>query len=355
LLKALLLISVFLSLCAYLPSAAFLAASLLFGAWSLILWRRFRPDLEKGFQSLPAHIRRIRDALLKDGVRWLLPVTRLVMDIGSEVGRIQAFGIYVRNRFFTRPVILTFHDIRASETTDSAEPDEYTCSGQQFLQMIEDARREGRWVVPLTEITRRLRTSPASLSFERVVAVTFDDGYRSVHGFLKKNLSLGDTAVAVFIPTRMLGKVNEWDRCRGSKPRAIMTCEAARELSSMGVTIGSHTRSHADLLSMKDSQAQSEIEGSLDDLKGNFMQKHDDDVLLSYPYGRHDQHIIRMVSEAGYAAAFTNLPGHLAPGMNQWQIPRFTVRDGMTWSDIRKASRKLWMREFARDLRRHIT
>ena len=355
LLKALLLISVFLSLCAYLPAAAFLAASLLFGAWLLILWRRFRPDLEKGFQSLPAHIRRIRDELLKDGVRWLLPVTRLVMDIGSEVGRIQAFGIYVRNRFFTRPVILTFHDVRVSETADSAEPDEYTCSGQQFLQMIEDARREGRWVVPLTEITRRLRTSPASLSFERVVAVTFDDGYRSVHGFLKRNLSNGDPAVAVFMPTEMIGKVNEWDVRRGSTPREIMGHEDAQELIRMGVTIGSHTRSHADLLSIPEPQARFEIEGSLDDLRNNFMLQQNDDLLFSYPYGRHDQHLIRMVSEAGYAAAFTNLPGNLSPGMNRWQIPRFTVRDGMKWSDIRKASRELWMREFARDLKHQVT
>jgi len=120
----------------------------------------------------------------------------------------------------------------------------------------------------------------------------------------------------------------------------------------MGVTIGSHTRTHADLLAVSDARAQSEIVGSLDDLRGNVLQNRDEDVLFSYPYGRYDQRVVRIVSEAGYAAAFTNLPGHLSPGISRWQIPRFTVRDGMAWSDIRDASRRLWLRELAKDLRR---
>jgi len=352
LLKVVLLISALTTVGAYLPSVAVLAVPLLAAVWSLVLWRQARPDRPSGLQPLTPEIRGIRDELLKGGVRWLLPVTRLVMDTGSEVGRIRAFCLYLRNRFFTRPIVLTFHDIRVARDAGPDAPNEYSCSERQYLTIIEDARRAGRWIVPLPEMTRRLETSPASLSFEQVVSVTFDDGYASVHELLKRTISYGDAAVTVFVPTGMLDRKNDWDNRGGATPGTVMSREAARELASMGVTIGSHTRTHADLLAVTDARAQSEIVGSLDDLRGNVLQNRDEDVLFSYPYGRYDQRVVRIVSEAGYAAAFTNLPGHLSPGISRWQIPRFTVRDGMAWSDIRDASRRLWLRELAKDLRR---
>ncbi len=354
------LLKVFLLACAmmtagvYLPSVTVLAVPLLAVAWFLVLWRRNRPDPSNGGPPLPSDIRKIRDALLEGSSRWLLPVTRCVMDLGSEAGRMKAFCIYLRNRFLTKPIILTFHDVRDAAAAGPGEPGDYTCSGQQVLRMIEDARLEGRWIVPLSELTRRLQAFPASLFFEQVVSVTFDDGYVSVHDFLKENLSSGDAAVTVFIPTGMLGNGNAWDSREGASPRAIMTREAAQELASMGVAIGSHTRTHADLLAVREAQARSEIKGSLDDLRETILQNRCEPPLFSYPYGRHDQRIIRMVAEAGYAAAFTNLPGHLSPGLSRWQIPRFTVRDGMEWSDIRDASRRLRLRELAKDLRRLV-
>jgi peptidoglycan/xylan/chitin deacetylase (PgdA/CDA1 family)/GT2 family glycosyltransferase len=351
LLKVLLMSAAVLSLGVSLPAAAVLAVPLFFGAWSVLLLRRFLPGLSREFNALPADIRRVKDELLKGAVRWLLPVTRLVMDIGSEVGRIQAFGIYVRNRFFTRPVILAFHDIRPSEAAEPAKQDDYTCSVRQFLQMIEDARREGRRVVPLTEITRRLRTSPASLSFERVAAVTFDDGYRSVHALLSRALSDGAIAVSVFLPTALAGSLNVWDVSRTSDRREIMTSREADDLRRMGATIGAHTRSHADLLDLSARDARREIEGSFDDLKKHVALPGDGEILFSYPYGRYNQGMIDFVREAGFTAAFTNLPGHPYPGMNRWRIPRFTVRSGMTWADVRSQSRALWLRELAREIR----
>ncbi len=100
----------------------------------------------------------------------------------------------------------------------------------------------------------------------------------------------------------------------------------ARELLSAG-EVGAHTRTHPLLPMLDDASASAEIRGSRDDvarLVGAPARS------FAYPFGMRgsfDRRTVRMVREAGFDAAFVNVPGLVRRGTNRFMIPRVAVGD----------------------------
>lgn len=94
-----------------------------------------------------------------------------------------------------------------------------------------------------------------------------------------------------------------------------------------GMTVGAHTRTHAQLSTLDDAALVDEIEGCRADLAAKLNAPID---LLSYPFGTSedvDDRCGRRAAQAGFAAAFINAPGHAHTSRDPYALPRYLVRD----------------------------
>jgi peptidoglycan/xylan/chitin deacetylase (PgdA/CDA1 family) len=143
----------------------------------------------------------------------------------------------------------------------------------------------------------------------RVFSVTFDDGYRSVvERALPVLDELGVTA-AVFVPTDFIGGASAvWpgtDHWLGT-PHADELCPMSwddlRLLIEHGWEVGSHSRSHARLVQLADTDLNEELAGSRTELENQLARPC---TTLAYPYGEADERVIAAAAAAGYRAACT--------------------------------------------------
>ena len=88
---------------------------------------------------------------------------------------------------------------------------------------------------------------------------------------------------------------------------AVHTWTELRQLASEGVTLGAHTRTHPALTRLPVADARAEIEGSRDDL---MRQLGATPRVFAYPFGDHDDAVVRLVRDAGFDLAVTCSDGH---------------------------------------------
>ena len=77
------------------------------------------------------------------------------------------------------------------------------------------------------------------------VAVTFDDGYRSVMEHAAPVLNRLSIPATVFIPTKWIGLHNMWDRPYAC-PLDILGADELVEVEKMGIRVESHGHAHID-------------------------------------------------------------------------------------------------------------
>jgi hypothetical protein len=117
-------------------------------------------------------------------------------------------------------------------------------------------------------------------------------------------------------------------RRRGDDSRRAMTAEELRTLVADGlIEVGAHTRTHACLSSLGETEQRREIEGSQEALAriigrpiGSF----------AYPFGGgqdYDDGTVGLVRDAGFSAACANRPGRATCLSDPHQLPRWVVRD----------------------------
>jgi peptidoglycan/xylan/chitin deacetylase (PgdA/CDA1 family) len=163
-------------------------------------------------------------------------------------------------------------------------------------------------------LTSALGDPPA----ERVVAVTFDDAYRSVRELawpiLDRLGMVGSVYVATDWPDRL--EPMRWpgiDQWIGGPHEAELTGMGWAELGELadaGWEIGSHTRSHPRLPELDEDRLDYELAGSREACEAGLGRRCD---TLAYPYGAVDERVIRAVGRAGYRFAVT-LPQRLHAG-----------------------------------------
>lgn len=147
---------------------------------------------------------------------------------------------------------------------------------------------------------------------------------------LEDRRALADEALAS-LKYQEFSQREEWARkfaqVAGTQvPRNLMLASSAlRDSEQFGIAIGAHTRRHPILATTPNPIAWDEIsEGrrELQDLVGRSVN------LFAYPNGKPGQDFgaehVRMVREAGFAAAVTTAPGAATAGTDVYQLPRFT-------------------------------
>lgn len=150
----------------------------------------------------------------------------------------------------------------------------------------------------------------------RVVAVTFDDAYRSVLDRARPILASLGLPGTVFVPTDFPDAgpmawpgIDHWLGGPHERELVPLSWAELRVLAEEGWEIGSHTCSHPYLTSLGDAELERELAESRrrveQELGGSCTS-------LAYPYGDHDARVLAAAAATGYRAACT-VPRRLTP------------------------------------------
>lgn len=189
----------------------------------------------------------------------------------------------MRRRF--RPLVLCYHRV------SNAEPHRLAVSAEQLDAHLRSLVRRGYRSVP----ARQLDTD------DRVLHVTFDDGFRSVLNALPV-LERHRAHATVFCCSDPLAIPELEDDAQAAPAEfATLSWDDLRELADRGVEIGSHTVSHPRLTRLGDAELDRELRESrarIADELGRPCR------FLAYPYGDEDERVRGATRRAGYDAAF---------------------------------------------------
>lgn len=166
--------------------------------------------------------------------------------------------------------------------------------------------------LPVVALDQVAGPAPARAARSRRVVLTFDDAWADNHANALRPLSAHRLPATLYAPSRLLGRAG------------YMTRSQLLEMAAAGVTIGAHSRTHADLRACGEYDLEGEVRGSKEDLE---------DLLgvpvtsFAYPSGLFDDRVVAAVAAAGFASAVTSSPGWWRPAASLLRIPRSFVED----------------------------
>jgi peptidoglycan/xylan/chitin deacetylase (PgdA/CDA1 family) len=156
-----------------------------------------------------------------------------------------------------------------------------------------------------------------------VTALTFDDGFATLHTHALPVLREHGLAATVFLVASTLGSARQtvdWVDDPPPQPLETLSRSQVLEMRDAGVTFGSHSFAHHDLTALGDDECERDLRASrelLEDLLG------DPVPWLAYPRGRHNDRVRRAASRAGFTHAFT-LPESPEPA-GPHSVPRVGI------------------------------
>ncbi len=188
-----------------------------------------------------------------------------------------AVPVTLRNWRYRRkadfPVMILYHHLV------SDRPHRFGAATAYFLRQVNYLLRHYR-VVSLSEAVELIRKGPVKVP---TVAITVDDGYADNYINLRAVTEETGVPIGYFVATEHISSGNEFahDGLFSEHGFVPNTWEQLQFLKHSGYEIGSHTRNHADCGSTDPVFLQSEIAGSLEDLK----QKLGPAAHFSFPFG----------------------------------------------------------------------
>lgn len=211
--------------------------------------------------------------------------------------------------------VLMYHRVGAAHNDWERK---YCVSPQRFAEHMQTLERAGWRAVAIDDFFAWLDGSTELP--EQSFLLTFDDGFLGVYEHAAPVLASLGWPATVFLVSQLIGQRDAW--CETHNPSGatypLMGASHIRELRNRGFSFDSHTRSHADLLTIDDNALLDQLAGARNDLQSLLGEAVD---YLAYPYGRHDDRVLRAAQAAGYRAAFS-----VQPGFNRRDIDRFRLR-----------------------------
>lgn len=200
--------------------------------------------------------------------------------------------------------ILTFHSIDDRDSVLSFSPG-------YFSLLLESLAANN---IPVCDLATLLDpATPAG------VALTFDDGMRSV---LRNALPvLRDHAAPahVFVATRAIGSDSDWPQDgHGIAPYEMLNWRELEQLQAGGIYIESHTHSHPDMRSLGVAQMQDECEQADNRVEQRLGRR---PRFFAYPFGYHNTQV-RDFARAHYQATVTTELRTLRRDEDRAALPR---------------------------------
>jgi peptidoglycan/xylan/chitin deacetylase (PgdA/CDA1 family) len=166
---------------------------------------------------------------------------------------------------------------------------------------------------------------------ERLVAVTFDDGYADfLHAALPVLAELGISAT-LYPAVGHLGGPATWLGRHAGAVGTLLTWAQLREVAAAGIEIGSHGLVHHPLDVLPVAQVRREVGDSRDRLEqevGRPVRS------FCYPHGYHDRRVRTVVAEAGHDTACEVGRRRYEPGDDRFAVPRLQPTPDHAGTDL---------------------
>ncbi|MFM7272215.1 MAG: lipid II flippase MurJ [Actinomycetes bacterium] len=223
---------------------------------------------------------------------------------------------------FHRPVptILMYHSIGEPD----ADPHAICVSPERFAAQMAQLARWGYRGVAMREL---LEAHGAGRD-ERLVGLTFDDGYEDFLTAAVPTLTRHGFTATVFVVAGALGGWNDWD----PEPRLpLLDAEGIRAVAAAGMEVAAHSVSHPHLRAIAPEAATREVAEArtlLEAVPGVEVTG------FAFPYGDGDDSTAELVRRSGYDYCCCTKVGS-GDGRDPWMLPRRYVgqRDG--WLRLR--------------------
>jgi peptidoglycan/xylan/chitin deacetylase (PgdA/CDA1 family) len=216
--------------------------------------------------------------------------------------------------------ILTFHSVDESGSVLSYSP--------RTFNMLLDAFERGG--IPILELDELLRPET-----QCGVALTFDDGIRTVFTEALPILRSHSATAHLFLTTGFVGMSKRWpSQARSTPVFKMLRWSEIEALQGMGMRIEAHTASHPDLRQLSDAAVRAECKSA-------------DEIIVSrlgvrpryfaYPYGRCNARV-RAFARSRYAGSFTTDLRMLRHEEDSAELPRldaFYLRHRLIFDDLR--------------------
>ncbi|MDL5053658.1 polysaccharide deacetylase family protein [Oscillatoria laete-virens NRMC-F 0139] len=205
--------------------------------------------------------------------------------------------------------ILCYHQFESSGL--------YSMSAVEFRQNLEEIRRRGYTVVPLTHVIEYYQGKRDTLP-EKSLVITIDDGYRSVYTHAYPLLKEFNYPWVFYIYPDFVGS-----------GAGAVTWEQLKEMAANGMEIGAHSMSHSDLTRRKNKSPEEYdawLEKEIVESRRIIVENTGLPVpSFSYPYGAFNAYVREKTIAAGYDAITTVIHANNHAHTNPMDLNRFVL------------------------------
>ena len=200
--------------------------------------------------------------------------------------------------------VIMFHGI---QDDDSA----LTVSRSEFESILRSVRDNGYSIEALDEVL-------AARPTDKVVALTFDDGFESVN-LAAEVLADAKAPATIFIVTGWVGKTDSWPGQKHARnPYQLLTWSQLKALQAAGWDVQAHSHSHPDLRQLPDKYVIKELETCKACLRDRLGV---DATVFAYPYGYVNGRVYDIV-KSRFEAAVTTMLSNVPKGFDRYLVPR---------------------------------
>ncbi len=245
--------------------------------------------------------------------RWIAKrYLKWAVEYGSKLSGMAA--VYRNTDYFRNSFrVLTYHKITDSPKTT------HDLTKKDFLEHLKILSNE-YVVVSLSELAGQLTESGASKSHS--LAITFDDGYSEISGYVAETLQKYGVTATFFVVTGFIDKEVKSDK------GPYVSWDDLRRMDRSGFSIGSHSVSHVSMKDLSPERLDRELSHSFRRIQSELGAP---PCGFSYPYGtkRDFSPVTReAVVRAGYPWAATAIHGVNPMGSDCYSMKRINITCG---------------------------
>lgn len=220
-------------------------------------------------------------------------------------------------------IILQYHHV------STKTPHATSISPTQFAEHLQWLKDNNFQVWPLPKIISALQHSSSSNNAaeflpDRIVAITFDDGYHNNYQHAFPLLKKFNYPFTIFLNTK---PVNDGYKSHLNWPQI-------KEMSENGATIANHTKTHPYMLRLSDNESakqwhqrmKEEINSAETSIKQHTGLS---EKLFAYPYGESSPQLRELLTGMGYTS-FAQYSGPISSASDFSQLPRFALSGNYT-------------------------